>query len=120
MGTITMSVGPQLGESVTDEINGTSFVDSVCTTTFGFDVIVSTDSWIEWSAPSNVTITGGVNGETILAGTHSYTGTITGFQSPATSANTETTNVSIKIKDSDGGTTIDNLTLTRKHSTQEC
>tara|TARA_R100000951_G_C2578386_1_gene161113 strand:+ start:414 stop:776 length:363 start_codon:yes stop_codon:yes gene_type:complete len=120
MGTIKIVIEPQVGGSVTNEINVTSFSDSVCTTTFGFDVIVSSDSWIEWSASNNVTITGGVSGETILAGTHSYTGTITGFESKATRQNTETSSISISLKDSNNGTLLDSLTLSRDHSLQYC
>ena len=120
MGTITMSVGPQLGESVDNEINATSFVESTCTTTFGFDVIVTTDSWVEWSASSGVTVTGGVNGETLSAGTHSYTGTVVGFKSFDAAQNTVTSNLFIKLKESQVGATLDNLTISRVHSTQNC
>tara|TARA_R110000868_G_scaffold29983_2_gene111550 strand:- start:1864 stop:2226 length:363 start_codon:yes stop_codon:yes gene_type:complete len=120
MGTITMSVGPQLGESIDNEINTTSFVESTCTTTFGFDVIVTADSWIEWTASSGVTVTGGVSGEIVLVGTHSYTGTIIGFKSPSTAQNTITSNLFVKLKDSSAGATLDNLTISRVHSSENC
>jgi len=120
MGTMTLLGGPQLGESTTDEINMTSFNEDTCTTTFGFDVIVSSDSWIEWSGSSNITIVGGVSDEVILAGTHSYTGTITGFKSFAANNNTVTSNLFIKLKASQTGATLDNLTISRVHSSQDC
>jgi hypothetical protein len=120
MGTITLLGGPQLGESATDKINMTSFNEDTCTTTFGFDVIVSSDSWIEWSGSSNVTIVGGVSNEVILTGTHSYTGTITGFKSFAANNNTVTSNLFIKLKASQAGATLDNLTISRIHSSQDC
>jgi len=120
MGTMTLLGGPQLGESTTDEINMTSFNEDTCTTTFGFDVIVSSDSWIEWSGSSNVTVVGGVSDEVILAGTHSYTGTITGFKSPAARANGVSSNLFIKLKASQTGATLDNLTINRIHSSQDC
>jgi hypothetical protein len=120
MGTITMSVGPQLGESVDNEINATSFVESTCTTTFGFDVVVTTDSWIEWSASSGVTVTGGVNEGPLSEGKHSYTGTVVGFKSFDAAQNTVTSNLFIKLKESRVGATLDNLTISRVHSTQNC
>jgi len=120
MGTITMSVGPQLGESIDNEINGTSFTASQCTTDFGFDVIVTTDTWIEWTTTGNVTITGGVNGETISAGTYSYTGTIQGYIGFSVTQNSQSSSAVIEIKDSDGGTLIDTFTVLRNHTSQEC
>ena len=120
MGTITMSVGPQLGQATNNEINGTSFTSSQCTTDFGFDVIVTTDTWIEWTTTGNVVITGGVNGETLSAGTYPYTGTIQGYIGFSALQNAQTSSAVIEIKDSDGGTLIDTLNFLRTHTSQEC
>ncbi len=109
------------GEGVIGSTLGTN---SNCISQWALFAKTSSSVWIEWLITGNhVTISknagGTVNGETLTEITE-YTITIDAYRSSQGSQNDEVSNITIILRDSDGGSVLDTKVFSRLHTGIQC
>lgn len=110
------------GDGVISDYSTTT--NETCADTWSVTALVETSCWVEWTVTDlNCTVEKvsgtAVNGETLTSNTE-YTVTIEAYESPNQTLNTEVSSVVFTLKDSDGGTILDQNTYTRYHTGLNC
>lgn len=120
MGTMQLNITPEVSAAVDDLISISPYTSTVCSTDFTVLIDLTAGGYIDWTFPVGVVIQGGGVDEVLAIGSHSFTVSIPGFSGFAVAKFTELSVVTIELKASEFGATLDTKTVSRSHTTQLC
>lgn len=120
MGKMQLNIQPETSGAVNNQISIDVYTNTVCSTNFRVLIDLTSSGYINWTFPSGVVIQGGGVDEALAIGSHSFAVTISGFSGFAVDQFTEITTVTVELKDSEFGSTLDTRTISRSHTNQLC